>query len=72
MTHLERWRDADESLRQSKSAGDLGAGAAGLGRVRPAAGDAASAVELTVPELEACAKALGWVDVCKDWDPDLR
>ena len=33
--------------------------------VYPAAGDAASAVELTVPELEACAKARGWVDVCK-------
>lgn len=33
--------------------------------VYPAAGDAASAVELTVPELEACAKAFGWVDVCK-------
>ena len=33
--------------------------------VYPAAGDAASAVELTVPELEACAKALGWVNVCK-------
>ena len=32
--------------------------------VYPAAGDAASAVELTVPELERCAGALGWVDVC--------
>ncbi len=32
--------------------------------VYPAAGDAASAVELTVPELETCAKARGWVDVC--------
>ena len=32
--------------------------------VYPAAGDAASAVELTVPELEQCSGALGWVDVC--------
>ena len=38
--------------------------------VYPAAGDAASAVELTVPELEACAKALGWVDVCKPLTSD--
>ena len=32
--------------------------------VYPAAGDAASAVELTIPELEKCANANGWVDVC--------
>ena len=32
--------------------------------VYPAAGDAASAVELTVPELEKSAHARGWVDVC--------
>ena len=35
--------------------------------VYPAAGSANSAVKLTVPELEACSKSLGWVDVCKDW-----
>lgn len=33
--------------------------------VYPAAGNAASAVELTVPELEKYSLALGWVDVCK-------
>ena len=33
--------------------------------VYPAAGDAASAVELTVPELEKYAGSRGWVDVCK-------
>ncbi len=33
--------------------------------VYPAAGDAASAVELTIPELERCANAKGWVDVCR-------
>ncbi len=34
--------------------------------VYPAAGDAASAVELTVPELEEYSGSLGWVDVCKE------
>ena len=33
--------------------------------VYPAAGDAASAVELTVPELEQYSGSRGWVDVCK-------
>lgn len=33
--------------------------------VYPAAGNAASAVELTVPELEKYSLSLGWVDVCK-------
>ena len=33
--------------------------------VYPAAGDAASAVELTIPELETCCRARGWVDVRK-------
>ena len=33
--------------------------------VYPAAGNAASAVELTVEELERCAGAAGWVDVCQ-------
>ena len=32
--------------------------------VYPAAGDAASAVELTVEELERYSNSLGWVDVC--------
>ena len=32
--------------------------------VYPAAGDAASAVELTVPELETLSGSRGWVDVC--------
>ena len=34
--------------------------------VFPAVGSANSAVELTIPELELCAEADGWVDVCKD------
>lgn len=34
--------------------------------VYPAAGDDHSAVELTIPELEICSKASGWVDVCKE------
>ena len=33
--------------------------------VFPAAGSDASAVELTCAELERCAQANGWVDVCK-------
>ena len=32
--------------------------------VYPAAGNAASAVELTLPELERFSGSLGWVDVC--------
>lgn len=34
--------------------------------VYPAAGNDHSAVKLTIPELEAVAGALGWVDVCKE------
>ena len=34
--------------------------------VYPAAGDAHSAVKLTIPELEEVAGAVGWVDVCKE------
>ena len=34
--------------------------------VFPAVGSANSAVELTIPELELCSEADGWVDVCKD------
>ncbi|KAL3949535.1 EbsC protein [Lactobacillus hilgardii] len=33
----------------------------------PAAGDSHSAVKLSLKELEACAKAEKWVDVCKNW-----
>ena len=35
--------------------------------VYPAAGNDQSGVALHLPELEAAAGALGWVDVCKDW-----
>ncbi len=35
--------------------------------VYPAAGDAASAVELTVPQLEALSGSEAWVDVCRLW-----
>ena len=34
--------------------------------VFPAVGSVNSAVELTIPELELCSEADGWVDVCKD------
>ena len=43
----------DESLRRFET-------------VYPAAGDAHSAVKLTIPELEEVAGAVGWVDVCKE------
>ena len=43
----------DESLRRFET-------------VYPAAGDAHSAVKLTIPELEKVAGAVGWVDVCKE------
>lgn len=33
----------------------------------PAAGEDHTAVELTVAEMEAAAKPVGWVDVCKAW-----
>ena len=35
--------------------------------VYPAAGNAASAVELTCDELAALANSAGWIDVCKGW-----
>lgn len=38
--------------------------------VYPAAGTDHSAIRLSVPELEMSAKSLGWVDICKGWDPD--
>ncbi|WP_105567850.1 YbaK/EbsC family protein [Microbacterium halophytorum] len=40
--------------------------------VYPAAGTAASAVRLTVPELERASGAAGWVDVCKGWREEQR
>ena len=27
-------------------------------------------VNIALPELETAARAAGWIDVCKDWDPD--
>ncbi len=44
----------DESLRR-------------FGVVYPAAGTAASAVRLTLPELEQASGAAAWIDVCKAW-----
>ena len=38
--------------------------------VYPAAGSANSAVELSLPELEACSGSAGWIDVCKGWQTD--
>ena len=35
--------------------------------VYPAAGTAASAVELNLEELERTSNSLGWIDVCKAW-----
>jgi len=34
--------------------------------VFPAAGTSNSDIELTIPELEKCSEAAGWVDVCKN------
>lgn len=36
--------------------------------VFPAAGSENSAIELTPEELEKYSDAIGWVDVCKDWE----
>lgn len=36
-------------------------------QVYPAAGSGNSAVRLSCEELERCAQAAGWVDVCKGW-----
>ncbi len=36
--------------------------------VFPAAGSENSAIELTSEELERFSNALGWIDVCKDWE----
>ncbi|ODU55103.1 MAG: EBSC protein [Clostridium sp. SCN 57-10] len=38
--------------------------------VFPAAGSAASAVEMTCDELFVCSRAAAWVDVCKGWQDD--
>lgn len=38
--------------------------------VFPAAGSGNSAIELSIPELEAFSGAYGWVDVCKNWESD--
>lgn len=38
--------------------------------VFPACGSANSAIELTIPELERYSCCAGWVDVCKDWQPN--
>lgn len=38
--------------------------------VYPAAGTAASAVELNLAELEKASGASGWMDVCKGWRPE--
>lgn len=36
--------------------------------VFPAAGSENSAIELNMEELEQYSRAIGWVDVCKDWE----
>lgn len=35
--------------------------------IYPAAGTANSAVEMNCEELEKASRAIGWIDVCKDW-----
>ena len=35
--------------------------------VFPACGSNNSAIELTIPELEAASRYIQWVDVCKNW-----
>lgn len=37
--------------------------------VYPAAGSSNSAIRLTLSELEEFSGAAGWVDVCKNWEP---
>lgn len=39
--------------------------------VYPACGSSNSAIELTLDELEQYSHITRWVDVCKDWNPDL-
>lgn len=38
--------------------------------VFPACGSGNSAIELNCDELFTCSGALGWIDVCKDWQND--
>lgn len=38
----------------------------------PAAGSRNSAIELTPSELFTYAQAIEWVDICKEWDSDLK
>lgn len=38
--------------------------------VFPAAGSSNSAIELTLPQLEEFSNSAGWVDVCKNWNPE--
>lgn len=45
----------DESLRRFET-------------VFPAAGSSSSSIELSIPELEKYSGAVGWIDVCKDWE----
>lgn len=47
----------DESLRRFSS-------------VFPAAGSGNSAIEMTLSELQTCAKPERWVDVCKEWQKE--
>lgn len=38
--------------------------------VYPACGSSNSAIKLTLPRLEECSAAKGWIDVCKNWRPE--
>lgn len=40
--------------------------------VFPACGSSNSAIELTIPELERYSQFDSWVDVCKNWRPDIE
>lgn len=40
--------------------------------VFPACGSSNSAIELTCDELYEYSNALDWIDVCKDWDSDIK
>ena len=40
--------------------------------VFPACGSGNSAIELTLPELERYSASRGWIDVCKDWQPETE
>ena len=49
----------DESLRRFET-------------IFPAAGTPQSAVEMTCDELERASKAIGWADLCKDWQENAE